>query len=385
MEKNKRKRKKQKESHWENQLPILQRSGPVNFFSAGDRTEQTEEGRKKRKLQEDVFIVEDKAIDSSEEMEIKEGLHKDFSKSKTWGSSHKMMEKMGWKPGEGLGKSGSGKLNPIVPDTRYNSKMGLGTSMETRQGIEPAPKKESDWTGNQAQLPSYLIKKRKDIAPNFLIPDDDVIAMLRKFKMKPMDLNINKKDDKGYENLVKIQLKNRVQYELDHCYKQIYQNGTVGPPDIKKIDPKRFLKIGHEIHKISLAEAYNSGKWTDIELYKIECSRLWRHIDKKLGLPDLYLWFLAKLEETYCSQQSTGWGSPLIEAESSKISQTSKPLKHDTKLITTQVVNLSSSDEELEIVEDSATFELFGQKSLNLKSKKKQTPKIVNTDVIVLD
>lgn len=72
---------------------------------SGDRTEQTKEGRKKRQMEEDVFEASES---SDSDLEISEGLHRDFEKSSQWGKSLQMLKKMGWKEGEGLGRKQKG-------------------------------------------------------------------------------------------------------------------------------------------------------------------------------------------------------------------------------------------------------------------------------------
>ena len=74
---------------------------------SGDRTEQTKEGRKKRQMEEDVFEASES---SDSDLEISEGLHRDFEKSSQWGKSLQMLKKMGWKEGEGLGRKQKGMV-----------------------------------------------------------------------------------------------------------------------------------------------------------------------------------------------------------------------------------------------------------------------------------
>ncbi|NXG92234.1 AGGF1 factor, partial [Stercorarius parasiticus] len=73
---------------------------------------------------------------------------------------HKMMEKMGWKRGEGLGKDGGGMKDPINPQL-HNTHAGLGTSRPTSiedvQIIQSKNKKNWD-------------KARKRFAENFQQP-----------------------------------------------------------------------------------------------------------------------------------------------------------------------------------------------------------------------
>ena len=54
-----------------------------------------------RQMGEDVFEASES---SDSDLEISEGLHRDFEKSSQWGKSLQMLKKMGWKEGEGLGR-----------------------------------------------------------------------------------------------------------------------------------------------------------------------------------------------------------------------------------------------------------------------------------------
>ena len=74
---------------------------------SGERTEQTKEGRKKRQMEEDVYEASES---SDSDIEISEGLHRDFEKSSQWGKSLQMLKKMGWKEGEGLGRKQKGQV-----------------------------------------------------------------------------------------------------------------------------------------------------------------------------------------------------------------------------------------------------------------------------------
>lgn len=105
-QKEKRAKKRREKEQWE-ATPILEKTGMVSFKSAGDRTEQTKEGRKKRQMEEDVFEASES---SDSDLEISEGLHRDFEKSSQWGKSLQMLKKMGWKEGEGLGRKQKGMV-----------------------------------------------------------------------------------------------------------------------------------------------------------------------------------------------------------------------------------------------------------------------------------
>ena len=126
----------------------------------------------------------------------------------------------------------------------------------------------------------------------------------------------------------------------------------------------------------------------DYELYKIECSRLWRHIDSKLGFSELYFYFIQNLEETYTNiektQTQTGWGSPSQSADENFHEKNEKSKKNSK--VDMPTVNLASSDDEIEIIGDQTPFECFGQisnKIPNRKLKKMKKRKIeIGSDVI---
>ena len=123
MGKKSKKRRKKAEEDFQKSIPILERAGTVNFLFAGDRTDQTKEGLKKRRQTEleknDCYINSD----SDSDIEISEGLHKDFEKSKKqMPNGYKMMQKMGYVPGKGLGKNSTGNLNPVIPDSQSYKK-----------------------------------------------------------------------------------------------------------------------------------------------------------------------------------------------------------------------------------------------------------------------
>ena len=58
-------------------------------------------------MEEDVFEASES---SDSDLEISEGLHRDFEKSSRWGKSLQMLKKMGWKEGEGLGRKQKGMV-----------------------------------------------------------------------------------------------------------------------------------------------------------------------------------------------------------------------------------------------------------------------------------
>ena len=58
-------------------------------------------------MKEDVFEASES---SDSDLEVSEGLHRDFEKSSQWGKSLQMLKKMGWKEGEGLGRKQKGMV-----------------------------------------------------------------------------------------------------------------------------------------------------------------------------------------------------------------------------------------------------------------------------------
>jgi len=116
-----------------------------------------------------------------------------------------------------------GILNPVIPDTRYNCKLGLGTPLEYRlnpSGVNQSEssngkppmtaeelKKEAEERLNA--LPSYLKKKQNDqkeekTKKNEIIPFEDMVQIKTKFKMREMDLNLEKLKDREYLRLIKV-------------------------------------------------------------------------------------------------------------------------------------------------------------------------------------
>ena len=75
------------------------------------------------------------------------------------GSGHRMMLKMGWKEGEGLGKGNQGITTPLWLDPR-SARAGL----HSEAGGEQRPKKEKDDAGerfNPARAPKFVAAKRR--------------------------------------------------------------------------------------------------------------------------------------------------------------------------------------------------------------------------------
>ncbi|CAG5112161.1 Oidioi.mRNA.OKI2018_I69.chr2.g6404.t1.cds [Oikopleura dioica] len=105
----KSKSKKKKSKPRKPKPSLWQRDGALKFISSGLDTEQSREDflKRERKRQfpnesDDCFVDDS----SDEELEITELAHKDSEDSGVlWGvKANKIMQKMGWKRGEGLGK-----------------------------------------------------------------------------------------------------------------------------------------------------------------------------------------------------------------------------------------------------------------------------------------
>ena len=115
-------------------------------------------------------------------------------------------------------------MNPVIPDTRYNCKLGLGTPLEQRLnpfgGNSESPanqkpsmtaeelKKEAEERLNA--LPSYLKKKQKESEDGKkenkteIIPFEEMVQIKTKFKMREIDLNLEKLKDRDYLRLIKV-------------------------------------------------------------------------------------------------------------------------------------------------------------------------------------
>merc|ERR1712130_575382 len=190
--------------------PILAEKGPINFEYGGDRTQQSKDAFKRQESERlaassDCFI--DPAAEMEDEIEIKELPHKDFGKSgKEWGTqAQKMMEKMGWKRGLGLGPRNQGVVNPVIPSGKYDGagkRRGLG-SLETA----PDQKAKKAKSGDILQLPSYLRKRKKSPSLDPFI----VGEILTKYKMSKSDLAIGKQSDHqyGYLNKKRVRSMNK--------------------------------------------------------------------------------------------------------------------------------------------------------------------------------
>lgn len=317
-----------------------------NFYSAGDRTEQTKEHilkrQKEQKLNQDCFVEES---ESDEEIEMTELPHKDFQQTQKWGPARKMLEKMGWKEGEGLGRKRNGVLNPITPDERYHcSKMGLGTPVEVRMGITTSSNETpQEWPSQPKSdspqpwsLPSYLQKKNyKKGAIN--IPNGDMVEIRDKYRLTTIDLNLAKGSEKHYSAVPfeRMQLK-KVLTQIE-----LYKKSKNKSDDDCLED--YLLEIGWWIHLQAKKETVSDRT---LKFYKEECSKLWYYVDYLVGTKHLYLIFLNDIKCRLDAILYTDFGEP----ESSKV-----------------IALDSDSDDDV--------VELFGQKSTPPKKTKKLVEK----------
>merc|ERR1712157_74771 len=75
----------------------------------------------------------------------KEKLDKNFAKFDTSGKGMKLMQKMGFKMGQGLGKHSQGMLNPIEQKVRKRGAgLGAAGTERTKQSLIHFPVKKSD-------------------------------------------------------------------------------------------------------------------------------------------------------------------------------------------------------------------------------------------------
>jgi len=228
-----------------------------------------------------------------DEIEIKELPHKDFGKSgKEWGTqAQKMMEKMGWKRGLGLGPRNQGVVNPVIPSGKYDGagkRRGLG-SLETA----PDQKAKKAKSGDILQLPSYLRKRKKSPSLDPFI----VGEILTKYKMSKSDLAIGKQSDHQYGYLNKT--------ETCSINEQIERVCKLGRERLKAAPD--LLQIGIHIHKKAREEEIGS----DLHLYKQEASRLWRFIASKSAFSpfDVYSSFLDALPSELVKPSGSKSGS----------------------------------------------------------------------------
>ena len=112
-------------------------------------------------------------------------------------------------------------MNPVIPDTRYNCKLGLGTPLEQRlnpfgvtsESSNQKPPMTAEEIKKEAEerlnaLPSYLKKKQTEEAKNSkkseIIPFEDMVQIKTKFKMREIDLNLERLKDRDYLRLIKV-------------------------------------------------------------------------------------------------------------------------------------------------------------------------------------
>ena len=124
-------------------------------------------------------------------------------------------------------------MNPVIPDTRYNCKLGLGTPLEYRlnpsfESANQKPRMTPEELKKEAEerlnaLPSYLRKEEKgwgwDGTKNGtkssngtsssnetkeIIPFEEMVQIKTKYKMNQIDLNLEKLKDRDYARLLKV-------------------------------------------------------------------------------------------------------------------------------------------------------------------------------------
>lgn len=264
--------------------PILEEKGKVNFEYGGDRTEQSKIAFKKRENErlaaENDCFIDPEQDGSDDDLEIKELPHRDFAKSLQWGkTAQKMMEKMGWKRGMGLGPENNGVVNPVIPDGRYDGrKRGLGT-VAPQELKEKKIKKEN----SNLQLPSYLRKMKNNAGAGLSNRLAD--ELIKKYKMKHIDLRIGMELDANYGYLNKTQTQS-IQLQIETLQKL---NTT------QMIKTDDIIKVGVRIHTIAREEELGAN----LELYRQEAARLWRFVssNSKLTTRQIYDAFLEAVEQ----------------------------------------------------------------------------------------
>ncbi|VDO54540.1 unnamed protein product [Haemonchus placei] len=82
------------------------------------------------------------------------------------GVGMKLMQKMGWRPGEGLGPDGSGHLEPLLLDVK-NDRKGLVSQEDTAGKVVPLPKGDQVIVKHPVSMVMELCAKMKWPAPSF--------------------------------------------------------------------------------------------------------------------------------------------------------------------------------------------------------------------------
>ena len=87
----------------------------------------------------------------------------------------KMLQKMGWSEGKGLGKESSGRLEPIPVSTK-NDRSGLGDSMP-KVSVDFKSKAKADlWRKTQARF------SKTSLSNVFNVEDDDDVEEVPKYR-----------------------------------------------------------------------------------------------------------------------------------------------------------------------------------------------------------
>lgn len=288
--KKKFKQRKPKPSIWE-------RDGALNFLSSGLDTEQSREDflRRQRKRQypnesDDCFVDES----SDDELEVTELAHKDSEESGVkWGvKANKIMEKMGWKRGDGLGKNSSGVRNPITADFKNErigrNRPGLGFQKPIQEKARKSAEKECLPKIDPHRVKIFQDRSAREIAEQRAF----AIGLTDTYKLNSLDMKIDSQNDQKNMRLSKIQLK-KCDDLLDEIKKRSIQA------------KEALIRVGLHIHEQAKSEILGAR----LEMYKQEAARLWRATAKLVNRDcpwDLYLDFIIRVREVFLEEDIKG-------------------------------------------------------------------------------
>jgi len=350
--KSKSKSKKKKFKQRKPKLSLWERDGALHFLSSGLDTEQSRDDfmRRERKRQypnesDDCFVDDS----SDDELEVTELAHKDSEESGVkWGvKANKIMEKMGWKRGEGLGKNSAGVRNPITANLKYDriggNRPGLGFQ-------KPVEEKYQKTTENKECLPKIdphrvkIFQNRTDreIAEQRAF----ALGLTDKFKLNSLDMKIDSQNDQKNMRLSKIQLK-----KCDDLLDEI-KNRSIQAKEA-------LIRVGLHIHEQAKSEILGSR----LEMYKQEAARLWRATAKLVNRDcpwDLYLDFIIRVREVFLDEDLKG----------------------------NNVIGIDDSDDDLIVVSSSTVpskRKKTADKSVKREVKSRSSSRSVPDDIILLD
>ena len=164
--------------------------------------------RRQRKRQypnesDDCFVNES----SDDELEITELAHKDSEESGVkWGvKANKIMEKMGWKRGEGLGKNSSGVRNPITPDLKYDRIGGNRPGLGFQKLVEERAQKTSEKEACLPKIDPHRVKifqhrNDREIAEQRAF----ALGLTDTYKLNSLDMKIDSQNDQKNMRLSKV-------------------------------------------------------------------------------------------------------------------------------------------------------------------------------------